>query len=104
MKQSYPSYTLKREFTPGTLSEDEWKPGECACVERAFFVLPNDSEYAIFKFATRTQTGRKSLRWEVYHNGRFSNNYFNGYEEAVQCIKNEISFWGFDGSLYSYRV
>ena len=104
MKYNYPAYKLKSEFKPGTFSENEWKINESACVDRSFYILPNESEYAIFKFATRTPTGRKALRWEVYHNGKFSNNYFNGYDEAVHSIKDEISFWGFDGQLHHYRV
>lgn len=103
MKYTFPSYKTKAEFTPGTFSENEWNPGENSCVERVFYALPNDSEYAIFKFVTRTMTGRKSQRWEVWHNGKFSNNFFTGFDDAVQGIKDEISFWGFPGPLNSYR-
>ena len=59
----------KMEFTPGTWGENDWEKGESACVDRVFYVLPNGSEYAIFKFCERTMTGHKKLRWEAYHNG-----------------------------------
>lgn len=59
MKYNYPKYKLKMEFTPGTWGENDWKLGEQACVDRAFYVLPGGTEYAIFKFVERTRTGRK---------------------------------------------
>lgn len=104
MKYEYPHYKLKMEFTPGTCSENDWKLGEQACVDRAFYVLPNGSEYAIFKFVERTRTHRKKLRWEVYYNGRFYNNYFRGFDEAVSSLENEIVFNGFFGTSQNYRV
>lgn len=104
MQYEYPNYKLKMEFTPGTWGENDWELGECACVDCAFYVLPNGSEYAIFKFAERTKTGRKKLRWEAYHNGRFYNNYFRGFEEAVSSVENEIAFNGFGGSRQDYRI
>ena len=104
MKYDYPNYKLKPEFTPGTYSENSWKPGETACVDRTFFVLPNGSEYAIFKFAERTMTGRKRLRWEVWHNGEFLNNYFTCFDDAVKRCENEIAFFGFPGNRQKYRI
>lgn len=104
MNYTYPNYKLKYEFTPGTYSENEWQLGEVACVDRAFYALPNGSEYAIFKFCERTMTGRKKSRWETYHNGKFYNNYFLGFEEAVTQVENEIAFNGFPGKRQDYRV
>ncbi len=103
-KYNYPDYKLKTEFRVGTYSENEWKLGEIACVDRYFYRLPNGSEYAIFKFAERTRTGNKKLRWEVYHNGKFSNNYFTCFEDATNCIENEIAFNGFDKNRSKYRI
>ena len=103
-KYSYPDYKLKLEFYVGTFSEDDWKLGESACVDQCYYRLPNDSEYAIFKFAERTRTGGKRLRWEVYHNGRFSNNYFTCFDDAVEEVNNEIRFNGFDKDMSKYRI
>jgi hypothetical protein len=100
----YPDYKLKHEFSVGTFGENDWKLGEIACVDRYYYRLPNDSEYAIFKFAERTRTGGKKLRWEVYHNGKFSNNYFTCLDDATECIENEISFFGFKGNRSKYRI
>ena len=104
MKYEYPKHTLKYEFTPGTWGENEWGLGEIACVDRAFYILPNGSEYAIFKFCERTMTGRKKLRWELWHNGKFSNNYFTSFDDAAESIENEIRFFGFSGNRQKYRA
>lgn len=104
MKYEYPDYNRKVEFTPGANNEKGWKLGETACVDRAFFVLPNGSEYAIFKFAERTITGGKKLRWEKWHNGKFSNNYFTCFADAVKSCEDEIKFFGFPDSLQKYRI
>ena len=103
LKYGYPDYALKREFYVGTYSENDWKPGETACVDRWYYFLPNESEYAIFKFAERTRMGGKKLRWEVWHNGKFSNNYFTCFEDAVKQVDNECTFWGF-GARNKYRI
>ena len=89
MKYKYPDYNLKYEFTPGTYSENDCGFGETACVDRAFYSLPNESEYAIFKFCKRTMTGQKKCRWEVWHNGRFYNNYFTSFDDAVRNVEGE---------------
>lgn len=104
MKYDYPKHKLKAEFTPGTYGENNWEYGEVACVDQACYVLPNESEYVIFKFAERTRSGRKKLRWEVWHDGRFSNNYFTSFDDAVKRMENEIEFNGFGGSRQKYRV
>ena len=104
MKYTFPKQTLKSEFTPGTWGEDQWELGETACVSRAYYALPNGSEYAIFKFCTRTPTGRKKLRWEEWHNGRFCNNYFTSFDDAVKSVENEIRFSGYPGDRQTYRV
>lgn len=104
MRYNYPNYVLKQEFTPGTYSENAWVLGETACVDRVFYVLPNGSEYAIFKFAERTMTGRKRCRWEVWYNGRFYNNYFTSFKDAVSSVESEIGFNGFTGKRQDYRV
>ena len=104
MKHTFPTYTLKSEFTPGTWGENDWEPGETACVDRTYYALPNGSEYAIFKFCERTHTGRKKLRWEAWHNGRFYNNYFTCFDDAVNSVENEIRFNGFKGNRNTYRV
>lgn len=103
-KYTYPDYKLKSEFNVGTFGENDWKLGETACVDRCYYRLPNGSEYAIFKFAERTRTGGKRLRWEVYHNGRFSNNYFTCFDDAVECVENEIAFNGFEKNRSKYRI
>ena len=104
-KYDLPDYVLKRDFTPGTLSENEWKAGETACTDRHFYVLPNGSEWAVFTFATRTNTGRKNVRYEVWHNGKWYNNYFtNSYVDAVCGLENEIAFFGFDDNRSKYAV
>ena len=103
-KYEYPNYDLKRDFTPGTFSENEWMLGETACVERCYYSLPNGSEYAIFKFAERRRTGGKKFRWEVYHNGRFFNNYFTCFDDAVNCVENEMAFHGYGNNLSKYRI
>ena len=103
-KYQYPNYKLKSEFTVGTFSENDWKLGESACVDRAYYRLPNGSEYAIFKFAERTRTGKKRLRWEVYHNGKFSNNYFTCFDDAVLSVEDEMVFWGYGKNRNKYRI
>ena len=102
-KYQYPDYKLKSEFYVGTFGEYEWQKGEIACVDRVFYRLPNGSEYAIFKFAERTRTGGKRLRWEEWHNGKFSNNY-NYFDDAVERIKDEIAFFGFDTKMKNHRM
>lgn len=104
MKYDFPKYKLKSEYTQGTWGEYDWKLGETACVDRAYYALPSGNEYAIFKFCTRTPTGRKKLRWEEWYNGRFSNNYFTCFDDAVDSIENEIRFHHFPGTLQTYRV
>lgn len=104
MKYEFPKQTLKSEFTPGTWGEYDWEMGETSCVDRAYYALPNGNEYAIFKFCTRTHTGRKKLRWETWCNGRFSNNYFTCFDDAARDVELEISFHGFPGSRQTYRV
>ena len=104
MNYTFPKQALKPEFTPGTWGENQWELGETACVSRAYYALPSGNEYAIFKFCTRTPTGRKKLRWEEWYNGRFSNNYFTCFDDAVSSIENEIRFHGFPGTLQTYRV
>lgn len=104
MKYDYPKYKLKMEFTPGTWGENDWEYGEQSCVDRAYYSLPSGNEYAIFKFAERTMTGRKKVRWEAWRNGRFSNNYFTSFDDAVRCVENEIAFNGFPGTRQTYRV
>ena len=104
MKYEFPHYKLKAEFTPGTWGENDWELGEQACVDRAFYALPDGSEYAIYKFVERTRTGRKKCRWEQWYNGRFSNNYFNSFDEAARHIENHIDFNGFPGTRQTYRV
>lgn len=44
------------------------------------------------------------LRWEAWHNGKFSNNYFNGFDEAVSWAENLVRFNGWPGKLNDYRV
>ena len=104
MKYEYPDYKLKPEFTPGTWGENQWELGESACTDRAFYALPDGCEYAIFKFVERTRTGRKKCRWEAWYNGRFSNNYFNSFDEAVRSVDGHITFNGFPGKRNDYRV
>ena len=104
MNYIFPKQAVKPEFTPGTWGENQWDLGETACVDRAYYALPNGSEYAIFKFCTRTPTGRKKLRWESWHNGRFYNNYFTCFDDAASSIENEIRFNGFHGDRQKYRV
>ena len=103
MKYNYPNYKLKVEFTVGTFGENQWGFGECACVDRAFYVLPDGAEFAFFKFCERTYTGRKKVRWEEWHNGKFSNNYFTCFEDAVDSLENECAFWGF-GTRNKHRM
>lgn len=104
MKYSFPQYKLKSEYTPGTWGEMDWELGEIACVDRCYYSLPNGNEYAIFKFCERTHTGGKKLRWEKWCNGRFSNNYFTCFDDAVKDVELEISFHGFPGGRQAYRV
>ena len=104
MKYTYPNYKLKMEFTPGTWSENDWELGESACVNQAFYVLPDETEFAIFKFVERTPTGRKRVRWEEWHNGRFSNNHFTSFDDAVRWMEGYMEFNGFDGGRQKYRV
>ena len=104
-KFDLPNYPLKRDFTPGTFSENDWQVGETACTERHFYVLPNGSEWAVFKFSTRTNTGMKKVRYETWHNGKWHNNYFtNAYEDAVESMENEIAFFGFEKNRSKYAV
>lgn len=103
-KYKYPDYKLKPEFTVGTWGEKEWAFGEIACVDRWFFGLPNGSEYAIFKFAERTRTGGKKLRWEVYHNGKFSNNFFTCFDDAIKGMENELAFFGYPKDRSKYKI
>ena len=104
IKYKYPDYKLKMEFTPGTFGENDWRLGESACVDRAYYILPNGSEYVIFKFAERTMTGRKKVRWEEWHNGKFSNNYFTSFDDAVRRMESEIEFNGFKSGRQNYRI
>lgn len=104
MKEKFPIYNLKPDFTPGTFSENDWELGEQACTDRAYYRLPDGNCYAIFKFSTRTMTGRKKVRWEVYRNGRFSNNYFTNFDDAAREIDNAIEFHGFGGNRQNYRI
>lgn len=103
-KYKYPEYKLKSEFQVGTYSENDWQLGEVACVDRCYYRLPNDSEYAIFKFAERTYSGGKRLRWEVYHNGKFSNNYFTCFNDAVRSVEDEMVFCGYGKNRNKYRI
>lgn len=104
MKYEYPKYKLKMEFTPGTWGENDWKLGEQACVDRVFYCLPDGTEYVIFKFAERTRTGKKKVRWETWYNGKFSNNYFNSFDEATRWLDGYIQFNGLPGTRQTYRV
>ena len=104
MRFEYPKYKLKMEFYLGTFGENDWELGETACVDRTCYMLPNKSEYVIFKFVTRTPSGQKKVRWEEWHNGKFSNNYFGSYDESTRQIENEMAFNGFGGSRGDYRV
>lgn len=104
MKYEYPNYKLKMEYTPGTFGENNWNLGEMACVDRAFYSLPDGTEYAIFKFVERSRTDKKKVRWEVWRDGKFSNNYFNSFNEAVKGLENYIEFWGFPGTRQTYYV
>lgn len=105
LKYDVPNYPLKRDFTPGTFSENEWKCGESACTDRHFYRLPNGSEYAVFKFSERTRTGNKRVRYEVWHNGKFSNNYFNNdFDEAIRSMENEIVFFGYELNRAKYAI
>lgn len=104
MKYEYPNYKLKMEFTPGTWGENEWELGEVACVDRAFYSLPDGTEFAIFKFVERTRTERKKVRWEEWHNGKLSNNYFTSFDDACKWMENYIDFNGFKHGRQNYRV
>lgn len=104
MKYDFPKYKLKMEFTPGTWGENDWEPGEQACVEQLFYSLPDGKEFAFYKFVERTRTGRKKTRWEEWHNGKFSNNYFTGFNDAVHWMEGYIEFNGFAGTRTDYRV
>lgn len=104
MKYDYPKYKLKMEFTPGTWGENEWKLGEQSCVDRAFYSLPDGTEFAIFKFIERTRTGKKKVRFEEWHNGRFSNNHFTSFDDACRWMENYIDFNGFKHGRQNYRV
>ena len=104
MKFKYPNYKLKTEFTPGTWSENDWQLGESACVDRAFYVLPDGSEFAFFKFCERTFTWKKKTRWEEWYNGKLSNNHFNSdFNTAASHMDGYIAF-NFDGKRQDYRV
>lgn len=103
LQHNYPTYPMKSEFTPGTFSENEWQKGEQACTSRHFLRLPNGSEYAIYRIAERMPTGRKSIRYELWHNGKWSNNFFTAdFDEATQSIKDELAFWGYDKKISKY--
>ena len=105
LNHDYPTYPMKMEFTPGTYGENEWAKGESACVDRHFYVLPNGSEWAIFKIAERTHTGHKKIRYETWHNGRWYNNYFTySYDDAVNGMENEIAFFGFEKNRTKYAL
>ena len=104
MKYDYPKYKLKAEFTPGTWGENDWNLGEQACVNNAFYCLPDGTEFAIYKFVERTRTGRKKVRWEEWYNGKFSNNYFNSFDEATKRLDGYIEFNGFAGTKQTYRI
>lgn len=104
MKYIYPDHKLKAEFTPGTWGENQWCLGESACVSRSFYVLPDGTEFAFFKFCERTMTGRKKTRWEEWHNGKLSNNHFNcEFDTAAAWMDRYINF-NFDGKRQDYRV
>lgn len=104
MKYIYPDYELKAEFTPGTWGENQWELGESACVDRTFYVLPDGTEFAFFKFCERTMTGRKKTRWVEWHNGRMSNNHFDcGFDTAAEWMDRYINF-NFGGKRQDYRV
>ena len=103
MKYNYPNHKLKVEFTVGTFGENQWELGECACVDRAFYVLPDGAEFAFFKFCERTYTGKKKVRWEEWHNGKFSNNHFS-FDNAVEYMEWYIEFNGFPKNRQNYRV
>lgn len=104
MKYNYPNYKLKMEFTPGTWGENDWELGEQSCVDRAFYSLPDGTEFAIFKFVERTRTGKKKVRFEEWHNGRFSNNHFTSFDDACRWMENYIDFNGFKHGRQNYRV
>lgn len=104
MKYSFPEHKLKMEFTVGTYGENDWELGEVNCVDRHYYALPNGNEWAVYKFCERTRTGNKKCRWEVWYNGKWYNNYFTSYEDAIQSIDGEIEFNGFNGKRIDYRV
>lgn len=104
MRYDYPKYNLKMEFTPGTWGENDCELGEQDCVDRAFYVLPDGTEFAIFKFVERTRTGRKKVRWEEWYNGKFSNNYFTSFDDACKWMESYIDFNGFKHGRQNYRV
>lgn len=86
------------EFTPGTCGENDWEKGESACVDRAFYVLPNGSEYAIFKFCERTMTGRKKLRWWHIITDNFTTTIFAGLTRLFPVLKMRLLSSGLAGS------
>ena len=104
MKYNYPNYKLKVEFTVGTFGENQWKLGECACVDRLLYILPDGEEFAFFKFCERTYTGKKKIRWEEWHNGKFSNNHFSNFDSAVERMECYMEFNGFSNNRQHYRV
>ena len=105
LMHNVPTYKMKRDFRPGTFSENEWQKGETACVDRHFYRLPNGSEWVVYTFAERTHTGMKKVRMEVWHNGQFHNNYFsNNYDDAVNSMENEIAFFGFEKNRAKYAL
>ena len=104
MKYDYPKYKLKMEFTPGTYGESDWELGEVACVNRAFYSLPDGTEFAFFKFVERTRNGRKKARWEEWYNGKFSNNYFTSFDDACKWMESYIDFNGFKHGRQNYRI
>lgn len=103
MKYDFPNPKLKTEFTPGTYGENDWAIFEQACVDKRHYVLPDGEEFAIYKYVERTPTGKR-CRWESWYNGKFSNNYFNGFDEAVRWMENYMEFNGIPGKRSDYEV
>lgn len=108
MKYAYPVYDSKMEYDPGMWGWEEWENGETNCTNSQFYLLPDGTEYVIFKLVTRTMTGGKRARWEVWHNGRFSNNYFSQdgatVDDAIEWLDSYIKFNGLPGKSSDYIV
>ena len=105
LKYDVPFPPLKNDFREGTYGENHWARMETACVSRRFYILPNESEWAVYKYVTRTNTGKRTVRFEVWRNGRWWNNYFEEYYPAViEGIKNELTFNGYDDKVALYAV